>query len=188
MTGHDERRRAPPADQIPASSTTPPVNGDGSSAERFVTSCVPSGRQRRTTAPRENSSNAWRHAPHGRMPVGPSPATAMATIERTPADIAAPSATRSAHIVKPSDAFSTFAPVNVRPSADNTAAPTWNCEYGAYAFMRASHACIASVSSCGSSSLGTRFLPTVLTAGGVDARLLDSNGQKPPAGSLFHHE
>src|SRR5215472_3081776 len=54
--------------------------------------------------------------------------------------------------------------------------------------MRASHACIASVSSCASSSLGTRFLPTVLTTGGVGARLLYPNRQKPSAGSLFDDE
>ena len=72
--------------------------------------------------------------------MGLSPATAMATIERTPAEIAAPSATRSAHMVRPSDAFSTFAPENTRPSAESSAAPTWNCDYGAYALSRASHA------------------------------------------------
>src|SRR5215472_12241555 len=107
------------------------------------------------------------------MPLGPSPATAIATIDRTPAEIAAPSATRSAHIVKPRDAFSTFAPVKMRPSAERIAAPTWNCEYGAYDPMRASHAWLTNLSRWLSSSLGTRFLPTDINGASVRARLLD---------------
>jgi hypothetical protein len=41
------------------------------------------------------------------------------------------SATRSAHIVRPYEAFSMLQPVMMRPSVKSKAAPTWKFEYGA---------------------------------------------------------
>jgi len=39
----------------------------------------------------------------------------------------------SAHSARPYDAFSTLHPTTMRPSSARPAAPTENCEYGAYA-------------------------------------------------------
>src|ERR1039457_6968506 len=89
------------------------------------------------------------------MPAGLSPATAIATKDRTPAAAAAPTATRSANIESPYDGFSTLAPVKTRPSAVSKAAPTRNCEYGAYAHNHVSHAFFARDSICALSILGT---------------------------------
>lgn len=79
-----------------------------------------------------NSPSTCRHAPHGtelprRLVVAHAPR------RRSPAATAATTALRSAQIVSPYDAFSTFTPVNTRPDAPSTAAATGKREYGAYA-------------------------------------------------------
>jgi len=56
-------------------------------------------------------------------------AIAMPAISLFPSEIAEKIAARSAHIVKPYDAFSIFVPRYTLPPA-NTAAPTLNFEWG----------------------------------------------------------
>ena len=75
----------------------------------------PRVRQRHVGAP--NSASTWRHAPHGGVVTPSGPLTATAAMRRAPASTAANTAVRSAQIVSPYDAFSTFAPVKRRPSA-----------------------------------------------------------------------
>jgi len=71
--------------------------------------------------------------PHGEMGASTSLVTASATNVRVPSLTAFTSAVRSAQIVPPYDAFSMFAPVMIFPSAESSAAPTRNLEYGLYA-------------------------------------------------------
>src|SRR3954453_14615427 len=87
-----------------------------------------------------NSAMTWRHAPHGTAGVSAPAAIAIATNSRSPAATAAPMHTRSAHIVKPNEMFSTLTPVNTRPERVRRAAPTAKLEYGAYAARRAERA------------------------------------------------
>jgi hypothetical protein len=67
---------------------------------------------------------------------------ATADILRDPVAMAEKIATRSAHIVKPYDAFSTLTPVKTFPRSSRTAAATGNREYGAYAKSRWARACL----------------------------------------------
>src|SRR4051812_843916 len=72
--------------------------------------------------------------------------TAIASIRPAPASTAATTAFLSAQRVRPYEAFSTFAPVKIRPPA-RTAAPTRNPEYGQYAAWLAARAASSSSSS-----------------------------------------
>src|SRR6202030_602754 len=80
-----------------------------------------------------NSANTCRQAPHGTVGSLLSVAIAINRKSVFPEQIAAATAARSAQMVSPKDAFSTFAPTNTLPDAVKTAAPTLNPEYGAYA-------------------------------------------------------
>src|SRR6266705_6396491 len=75
-----------------------------------------------------NSASSWRQAPHGDAGGSTSVATTRRVNWRAPAATAAPSAIRSAQMVSPYDALSTFVPTNTRPSAASSAAPTRNFE------------------------------------------------------------
>src|SRR5712691_8821204 len=77
-----------------------------------------------------NSASSWRHAPQGDAGGSTSVATTMRLNPRAPSAMAAPIAIRSAQIVRPYEALSTFAPTNTRPSAASSAAPTRNLLYG----------------------------------------------------------
>src|SRR3984885_14015977 len=105
------------------------------SARRCGSSCSPA-RFTATTVTfagsAANSSNTWRHPPHGDDGGDVSVHTATASRPRAPELTAAAIALRSAHTDSGYDAFSTFAPSNVCPPIC-TAAPTANFEYGAYA-------------------------------------------------------
>ena len=59
---------------------------------------------------RENSAMTWRHAPQGRARVEADVKTPTATMSMRPAVTAWKIATRSAHTVKPNDAFSMLQP------------------------------------------------------------------------------
>ena len=80
-----------------------------------------------------NSAITWRQAPHGMncemSLVAGASGHEMATVVRLlhPAATAAKMATRSAQMVRPSEAFSTLQPQNTLPFA-KTAAPTRNLE------------------------------------------------------------
>src|SRR5439155_926690 len=87
-----------------------------------------------------NSASNWRQAPHGDAGGSTSVATTMRLNPRAPSATAAPIAIRSAQIVSPYEALSTFAPTNTRPSAASSAAPTRNLLYGQYAFFCTSRA------------------------------------------------
>jgi hypothetical protein len=63
--------------------------------------------------------------------VGLDATTATATSPRAPSAAAWKTAVRSAHIDRPYDAFSMFAPVKVLPSSASSAAPTVKPLYGA---------------------------------------------------------
>ena len=78
-----------------------------------------------------NSARTWRQAPHGETPLRLT--TAIAVNSRSPAATAAPTATRSAQIVRPNETFSTFTPWKIRPLAVRSAAPTGKFENGQYA-------------------------------------------------------
>ena len=74
-----------------------------------------------------NSANTCRQAPHGEIGTPVSATTTTASIFLDPAAIAAPTATLSAHMLRPKERFSTLQPVNTLPPASR-AAPTWNFE------------------------------------------------------------
>src|SRR5205823_6571305 len=77
-----------------------------------------------------NSASSWRQAPQGDAGGSTSVATTMRRNPRAPAPppsaTAAPIAMRSAQIVSPYDALSTFVPTYTPPSAASRAAPTRN--------------------------------------------------------------
>ncbi|MFZ0896899.1 MAG: hypothetical protein WAZ77_20560 [Candidatus Nitrosopolaris sp.] len=54
----------------------------------------------------------------------------MESKDLNPAEIALNRATRSAHMLRLSDIFSTLLPVKMFPSLAKIAAPTLQCEYG----------------------------------------------------------
>ena len=56
-----------------------------------------------------------------------------ATSRPPPVAISSETTPHSAHSATPYAAFSTLQPVTTRPSSTSAAAPTGNCEYGAYA-------------------------------------------------------
>jgi hypothetical protein len=78
----------------------------------------------------QNSASTWRQPPHGAAGRSAPPTTATASMRRSPAAIAIPTAFRSAHIESGYELFSTLQAAKTRPPA-STAAPTGNPEYGA---------------------------------------------------------
>jgi hypothetical protein len=65
---------------------------------------------------------------------------ASATSRPPPLACSADTSPHSAHSPSPYEAFSTLQPTMIRPSSTMAAAPTGNCEYGAYALPIASSA------------------------------------------------
>jgi hypothetical protein len=94
--------------------------------------------------------------------------TATATISDSPLETAWKTALRSAHTVKPYDAFSTLQAENTVPDAVMTAAPTGNRLYGLYECRQAAWAASISTSNC------------VLFKATID---LESSLAKPPLNS-----
>src|SRR6476661_3981719 len=80
-----------------------------------------------------NSTSTCRQMPHGGVGSLALVTSTSASKERTPLATADVTAVRSAQIAAPYDAFSTLQPVMIDPSLPSSAAPTWKCEYGAYA-------------------------------------------------------
>lgn len=72
-----------------------------------------------------NSDSTCRHAPHGEIGFSPLVVIATALSRRLPWVIALTIAERSAQIVRPKEAFSTFTPVAIEPSSNKRAAATW---------------------------------------------------------------
>jgi hypothetical protein len=96
---------------------------------------LPPGRST-TTHCTPNSTMTWRQAPQGKAAEGPED-TATVRRRRCPSATARWIAARSAQTDRPYEAFSTLHAVTTAPDAVDTAAPTRNCEYGAYARRRA---------------------------------------------------
>src|SRR5262249_47128077 len=88
----------------------------------------------------QNSQRIWRQGPQGGVSRGESAITATASNLRMPSETALNTATLSAHIVSPYDAFSTLQPLITVPSRARRAAPTLKREKGAKARRRAARA------------------------------------------------
>ena len=78
-----------------------------------------------------NSARTCRQAPQGTIGVSVSATITRATKSFSPWSIALPTQTRSAHIVRPKEMFSTLLPEIIRPDFSRSAAPTRKFEYGA---------------------------------------------------------
>ena len=85
--------------------------------------------------------------PHGEAGSRSPVTTAHAIGSRSPAAIIVMTAARSAQIVAPNDAFSTFVPTKMLPFFVAIAAPTAYFEYGEYDRFRTSFASWTSTSS-----------------------------------------
>src|SRR5690606_7362513 len=102
------------------------VKGFGSRASSVQRVTRPAPSIETTVIPGANSASACRQIPQGGVASGASVATATAVNSRCPATTAAPRATRSAQVPAGYDAFSTLQPSTMLPSAQSSAAPTWN--------------------------------------------------------------
>src|SRR5262245_21646654 len=111
---------------------------------------------------------------------------------RSPSESALSRATRSAHTVRPYDAFSTLHPPTIRPLRVSSAAPTLKPEKGAMARWRASRAAATSRSESLNDALkhGDELVPHA--AGGLDHLFFgqrlrqDSGGHVRDAGNAEH--
>ncbi len=72
----------------------------------------------------QNSHRICRHGPHGAVMRFESAATTIASKPASPSESALNTATRSAHIVSPKEAFSMLQPVTISPACVFRAAPT----------------------------------------------------------------